>query len=200
MAGLGLRACRSSGDPWLAAGFLFVLEPADRDLQVLRLPLRSTSTSTVLPIGVRATILGRPRMVVTSLPSNFMMTSPASRPPLAAGPSGVTAETSAPVFSVTPSVSAMSSVTVWILTPSQPRRVSPNCFNWSMTATTVSEGTAKPMPIEPPVGEMIAVFTPIDLAVHVEQRAAGVALVDGGVRLQVVVVGAGIDVAAAWPR
>ena len=34
-----------------------------------------------------------------------------------------------------------------------------------------------------------------DLAVHVEQRTAGVALVDGGVGLQVVVVGTGVDVA-----
>ena len=60
-----------------------------------------------------------------------------------------------------------------------------------------SEGMAKPMPIEPPVGEMIAVLMPIDLAVHVEQRAAGVAAVDGGVGLDEVVVGAGIDVAVA---
>ena len=36
-----------------------------------------------------------------------------------------------------------------------------------------------------------------DLAVHVEQRAAGIALVDGRICLDIVVVGAGIDVAAA---
>ena len=30
-----------------------------------------------------------------------------------------------------------------------------------MTCTAVLEGTAKPMPIEPPVGEMMAVFTPM---------------------------------------
>ena len=55
----------------------------------------------------------------------------------------------------------MSSVMDWILTPSQPRRVSPNWRSWSMTTMAVSEGTAKPMPIEPPVGEMMAVFTPM---------------------------------------
>ncbi len=31
------------------------------------------------------------------------------------------------------------------------------------TAVTVSAGTAKPMPIDPPVGEMMAVFTPMTL-------------------------------------
>ncbi len=84
---------------------------------------------------------------------------PRARP--AAGPSGVTAETSAPLFSFTPSDSAISSVTDWILTPSQPRRVSPNCRSCSTTDEAVSDGTAKPIPIEPPDGEMMAVFTPI---------------------------------------
>ena len=51
--------------------------------------------------------------------------------------------------------------TCWMRTPSQPRRTSLNWRSWSITATTVFDGTAKPMPIEPPVGEMIAVLTPI---------------------------------------
>ena len=46
-------------------------------------------------------------------------------------------------------------------TPSQPRRVSPNSRSWSTTPVTTSEDIAKPMPIEPPVGDRIAVFTPI---------------------------------------
>src|SRR5882762_24581 len=58
-------------------------------------------------------------------------------------------------------LSAISSVTCWIRTPSQPRRSSPNCRNESTTPATVLEGTAKPMPIEPPDGEMISVLTPI---------------------------------------
>src|SRR5690606_32680358 len=36
-----------------------------------------------------------------------------------------------------------------------------------------------------------------DLALHVEQRPAGIALVDGGIRLDEIVVGAGIDIASA---
>ena len=54
----------------------------------------------------------------------------------------------------------MSSVTCWIFTPSQPRRTSLNSRSWSITAIAVFAGTAKPMPIEPPEGEMIAVLTP----------------------------------------
>ena len=55
----------------------------------------------------------------------------------------------------------MSSVTGWMRTPSQPRRVSPNSRSWLMTLTASSVGTAKPMPIEPPEGEMIAVLMPM---------------------------------------
>ena len=44
---------------------------------------------------------------------------------------------------------------------------------------------------------MIAVLTPIDLAAEVEQRPAGIAAIDGGVGLDVVVVRARIDVAVA---
>ena len=41
-------------------------------------------------------------MVVTSLPSNFTITSPSWMPALAAGPSRATLETNAPVFSFNP--------------------------------------------------------------------------------------------------
>jgi hypothetical protein len=60
-----------------------------------------------------------------------------------------------------PRLSAISSVTDWMRTPSQPRLVSPYWRSCSMTWVAVLAGIAKPMPIEPPVGEMIAVFTPI---------------------------------------
>ena len=82
-------------------------------------------------------------------------------PAAAAGPSGATEATSAPMGSTSPKPSAISSVTLWTCTPSQPRRVSPYSFSWLRTLVAVLEGTAKPMPIEPPVGEMMAVFTPI---------------------------------------
>jgi hypothetical protein len=46
-------------------------------------------------------------------------------------------------------------------TPSQPRRVSPKRWSWSMTLAATREDIAKPMPMEPPLGDRIAVFTPI---------------------------------------
>ena len=55
----------------------------------------------------------------------------------------------------------MVSSTGWMRTPSQPRRVSWNCSSWAMTGWTVAEGVAKPMPIEPPDGDRIAVLMPI---------------------------------------
>ena len=45
-------------------------------------------------------------------------------------------------------------------TPSQPRRVSPNLVSCSTTPEASCEGIEKPMPIEPPDGEMIAVLMP----------------------------------------
>ena len=54
----------------------------------------------------------------------------------------------------------MSSVTDWIDTPSQPRRVSPNWMSWLMTFLAVLDGAEKPMPTEPPDGEKIAVLMP----------------------------------------
>ena len=100
-------------------------------------------------------------MVGTSSLSNLTMTSPACMPPLAAGPSGVTAATSAPVFSGTPSAPAISSVTVWIFTPSQP---APHLV---VLAELLHDRLqpCRPAPRSrcrwsPPVGEMMAVFTP----------------------------------------
>ena len=55
----------------------------------------------------------------------------------------------------------MSSVPGWMRTPSQPRRVSPNFCNCSMIGTTVLAGVAKPMPMEPPDGDRMAVLMPI---------------------------------------
>ena len=125
------------------------------------LPLRKTTTRTVLSTGVSATSRGRSRISSTSLPSNLVMTSPASIPATAAGPSGVTSATSAPRGRSMPSASASSSFTVWMRTPSQPRRAMPNSCSWLTTLAARFEGTAKPMPMDPPVGETMAVFTPI---------------------------------------
>ncbi len=53
------------------------------------------------------------------------------------------------------------SSTGWMRTPSQPRRVSWNSCNCAITGWTVAEGVAKPMPIDPPEGDRIAVLMPI---------------------------------------
>ena len=54
----------------------------------------------------------------------------------------------------------MSSVTGWICTPRKPRSTLPPEASSATTFAAVSEGTAKPMPTEPPVGEKIAVLIP----------------------------------------
>jgi hypothetical protein len=84
-------------------------------------------TSTALPTGLSATTRGRSRISFTSLPSNLMMTSPGWTVPLSTGPPLMMPATSAPVAVFMPRLSAISSVTGWMRTPSQPRRVSPNC-------------------------------------------------------------------------
>ena len=77
----------------------------------ISLPLRITVTGTVLSTEVSATIRGRSRLLSTFFESNEVMTSPASMPALAAGPSSLTEATSAPATSFSPSESAISSVT-----------------------------------------------------------------------------------------
>ena len=47
-----------------------------------------------------------------------------------------------------------------MLTPSQPRCTAPWSRSCATTDCTIFDGTAKPMPMLPPDGEKIAVFTP----------------------------------------
>jgi hypothetical protein len=61
----------------------------------------------------------------------------------------------------------------------------------------VSAGMSKLMPTEPPDGENIDVLTPITLPSTSNAGPPGIALVDRGVDLHVVVVGPGTNVAAA---
>ena len=75
--------------------------------------------------------------------------SPALIPPLSDGLFSATLATSAPLGSSNFSTSAISFVTVWILTPSHPLLVSPNSINWLITFCALLEGIAKPIPIEP---------------------------------------------------
>jgi hypothetical protein len=48
-----------------------------------------------------------------------------------------------------------------MLMPRRPRFTSPNLMSWSMTARAITTGTAKPMPMLPPAGPMIAVLMPM---------------------------------------
>ena len=137
------------------------------------------------------------RASLTGVPLTAVMTSPASIPALAAGLPACGWSTIAPSAFFMPRLSAMPAVTGWICTPSQPRVTWPCSLSWATTIFAVSAGMSKPMPTEPPDGEKIAVLTPITLPSDVERRSAGIALVDRRVDLDVVVIGAGADVAAA---
>ena len=77
------------------------------------------------------------------------MMSPALIPALSAGLFWPTLATSAPAGFLSFSTSAISLVTSWILTPSQPLFVSPNSINWSITFDAAFAGIAKPIPIDP---------------------------------------------------
>ena len=129
-------------------------------ISVSMAPSRNTSTSTALPTAVLPTLRTKPRVSATSVPSKVRITSPASMPASLAGPSG-TSVTSAPSAVARPIASATSPLTSWMRTPNQPRRVSPKRCNWSTTWITTAEDMAKPIPIEPPLGDRMAVFTPI---------------------------------------
>ena len=144
--------------------------------RVLRWPLRSSSTSTSLPIGVCATMRGRPRMVLTSLPSNFRMMSPSRMPAFAAGLSGVTLATSAPVFSLTPEASARSLGDGLDLDaePAAPRLAELAQLIDDAEGDLGGDGEAD---ADRAAGRRDdGRVHADDLAVHVEQRAAGVAL------------------------
>ena len=91
----------------------------------------------------------------------------------------------------------MPAVTGWICTPIQPRVTWPCSLSWATTDFAVSAGISNPMPTEPPDGEIDRGVDADHIAVDVERRAAGIAFVDRRVDLDVVVIGAGADVAAA---
>ena len=91
----------------------------------------------------------------------------------------------------------MSSVTCWMRTPSQPRRVSPNWRSWSIDGDRGLRGNRKADADRAARRRDDRRVDADDLAIEVEQRAAGIAAIDGGVGLDVVVVRTGIDVAVA---
>ncbi len=90
---------------------------------------RQTTTGTSEPIFVSATIRGKRLTLSISIPLNLRIMSCSLIPPSIAGPSFATEATNAPRALSRPNVLAISSVTVWICTPSHPLRVSPK--RWS---------------------------------------------------------------------
>ncbi len=54
-------------------------------------------------------------------------------------------------------------MTSWICTPRNPRSTRPDSLSWLTMVSAMLEGMAKPMPTLPPLGEKIAVLTPITL-------------------------------------
>ena len=96
--------------------------------------------------------------------------------------------------------SAIGGVISCTSTPIQPRVTVPFLTIWSSTIFAVDTGMAKPMPIEPPEREKIAVLMPIRLPAGVDQRAAGVAGVDRGVGLDEVLEGVDAEAGAAERR
>jgi hypothetical protein len=155
------------------------------------------TTSTSLPTAVSATTRDRSFGSLMSLPSNLTTTSPGSMPAGFAGPLSSTPAISAPRAGLMLRLSAISSVTCWMRTPSQPRRSSPNCRKLIDHAGHGLRGHRK-ADADRAAGRRDDQRVDADhLAVEVEQRAAGIAAVDGGVGLDVVVIGPGIDVAVA---
>ena len=69
--------------------------------------------------------------------------------------------TTAPCLLGTPSDSASSGERGCRETPSQPRTTLPLSTSWSTTRLTMLMGIAKPIPIEPPLWEKIAVLMPM---------------------------------------
>ena len=117
---------------------------------------------TLFPTSVEATTLGSFLIVSIFFPSNSKIISPAFIPALSAGLFFPTLATSAPDGLSKFSTSAISFVTSWILTPSQPLLVSPYLISWSIIFEAAFAGIAKPIPIDPACpGAIIAVLIPI---------------------------------------
>ena len=106
-------------------------------------------TLTTFPTFVCATINGSSCISLIFLPSNSRIISPSFIPALSDGLPGATLATNAPRAFFNFSTSAISFVTVCILTPNQPLFVSPNSKSWSITNLALFDGIANPIPMDP---------------------------------------------------
>ena len=179
--------------PLRLGDLLAVLEPAE--LHRLRhfLAVAHDDDFDILADRRRATIFGRSRDWLTSLPSNLTITSAG----LEAGMGPLVVDAGDQCARALPRLEAFGDRIVDVLDahaePAAPRLA--ELCNCSMIGDAL--GIAKPMPTEPPDGERDRGVDADHVAVHVEQRTAGIALVDGGVGLDVIVVGTAVDVAVA---
>ena len=120
----------------------------------------------VLPGGILLTRLVRSRSSLAGWPARDVMTSPGAIPAFAAGLSGSVSATRTPCSGLSrPRPSAISGLMDWTSIPIQPREMVPLSFSLSAMVLAVAAGMAKPMPTEPPVGENIALLTPMTLPV-----------------------------------
>ena len=75
-----------------------------------------------------------------------------------------------------------------MFTPNNPRFTEPYFSSWSMMLRAMLTGMAKPMPMLPPLRDRMALLMPTSSPREVDQRAAGVAGIDGRVGLDEVFV------------
>ena len=154
-------------------------------------------TSTSLPIGVSATIRGRPRIRSIFLWSNSRITSPGSILASSAGPSGVTLATSAPAASS--QTQALGDLVGDRLdADTQPAALDPPLLLQRLDHRHREIGGDREA--DPDVAAAGREDRRVDtdhLAVEIEARAAGIAAIDRRVDLQEVVVGSGPNVTRA---
>ena len=132
----------------------------------------------------------------TGSPSSRTIASPILMPALSAGEFAVTSATSAPCDSLRPALSAISSVTGWICTPSQPRVTEPLSFRSSMTCTASCWNGEADADRAARRREDRGVDAD-HFAIEIERRTAGIAAIDRRIDLQEVVIRAIADIAAA---
>ena len=104
------------------------------------------------------------------------------------GPFASTAATSTPRGVSMPRLAARSGVRLCNSAPSHGRRGAPPLAAAAATARTRLDGMAKPMPLDAPDGDTIMRLMPMRRPLHVDQRAAGIARIDGGVGLDEVLI------------
>ena len=161
------------------------------------LPSRTIVSSTVLPGAIARHLLGEIARIVTSSSPTLMIVSPVLMPAASAGDFVGHIGDERTLLARRPRLSAMSSVTGWICTPSQPRVTAPLSLRLATTSCAVEAGNGEADADAAARRRVDRGVDADDIAFEIEGGTAGIAAVDRGVDLQEVVIGAGADVAAA---